>query len=447
MRFHFHCLAAAALLFSAAPSVAATVSAVRIGAHDDATRIVVDSSAKTDFRAFMLASPPRLAIDLPTYDWKPGATKRPKSGLVTNVRQGVLSSTASRIIVDLRAPAVIRNAYRMPAVSGQGMRLVVDLAKAGGAAPAQSVFGALTDGKGEGAGGGKIAPADHAGTTAAPVKPMAATRPAPRAPDPVAPAPSVPKNLVVPKVRDQDAVDNDHASARGAKPLIVIDPGHGGVDPGSLGVGGIFEKNVTIGMARELKRELEATGRYNVLMTRNDDTFIPLGGRVAFARAHHANLFVSLHADSISRPGIQGASIYTLSDKASDEQSAKLATRENRADSLGGLNVDTADDQVASILVDLVMRDTMNQSKFFANSVVDEMRGDGITLLENTQRSAGFAVLKAPDIPSVLIEMGFMTNAKESELLMSDNYRHKVSAAIVSGIDNYFRTIGKTARP
>ena len=410
---------------------AASVDAVRIGAHDGAdgapgTRLVIDMSAKTDFRVFTLPAPPRLAIDLPTYDWQVKAVRRPPGGVVKAVRQGPLSPSISRIIVDLGAPVTVQNAYRMPAVAGGGTRLVIDL-KQGGGGSAPKIFGGLKDARG----------------------PVVAKRPAlstagPRAAEPVAPAPSVPNNLIVPRVRDLPAMD-DHAAVQ--KPLIVIDPGHGGVDPGSLGVGGVFEKNVTIGMARELKRELEATNRYRILMTRDDDTFIPLGARVAFARAHRANLFVSLHADSISRAGVRGASIYTLSDKASDEQSAKLAARENRADAIGGLNVDTKDDQVASILVDLVMRDTMNQSKFFANSVVDEMRGDGITLLENTQRSAGFAVLKAPDIPSVLIEMGFMTNAMESELLMSDAYRHKVAAALVAGIDNYFRTIAKTARP
>ncbi len=412
---------------------AATVENLRIGVHGDTVRMVLDLDAALPYRAFIMQSPDRLAVDLPSFDWHVGKIARPAGSGVANVRQGALTAGVSRVVVDLDRPAAIKSAFVIKGQNG-GSRLVIDFARA--AEPGTQVFGTLKE-----------------------EAPAAASAPPPQA------QPSAPSVPAQPIFRPHARADDDdreppvRAAARkpprdnapppviaGEKPLIVIDPGHGGVDPGSLGVNGLFEKNVTIGMARALKAQLEATGRYRVLMTRDGDTYLRLSERVAFARTHHASLFVSLHADSISRSGVTGASIYTLSDKASDEQTAKLAARENRADMIGGLNMDGQDDQVANILVDLVMRDNMNQSKFFANSVVEKMRGDGINLLENTQRSAGFAVLKAPDIPSVLIELGFMTNARESAMLMSPAYRQKVADALVSGIDSYFRTIGKANR-
>lgn len=231
---------------------------------------------------------------------------------------------------------------------------------------------------------------------------------------------------------------------KGPKPMIVIDPGHGGDDPGAIGANGAKEKTVTLAAAKELKEKLEKSGRYRVHLTRSGDKFIKLQDRVKIGRNQGADLFISLHADSIDKPGVSGASIYTLSNTASDAQTAKLAARENRADLIAGVDLSHEDKEVANILIDLAMRDTMNQSKFFANTVVKQ--GQGIELLDKPHRYAGFAVLKAPDIPSVLIEMGFMSNKREVSQLSSPAYRAKIVNAVSGGIDAYFAKIQKNGQ-
>ncbi|HRQ61170.1 MAG TPA: N-acetylmuramoyl-L-alanine amidase, partial [Alphaproteobacteria bacterium] len=178
-----------------------------------------------------------------------------------------------------------------------------------------------------------------------------------------------------------------------------------------------------------------------VLLTRERDIYIKLGERVKYARKNEGDLFISIHADSIDKPHVGGASVYTLSDKASDEQTAKLADRENQADLIGGLNLNTQDEDVANILVDLAMRDTMNQSRFFAGAIVDTLAYNGVRVLERPHRYAGFAVLKAPDIPSILVEAGFMSNKREADLLSSPEHRAKIAGALVRGIDQYFDTV------
>lgn len=234
-------------------------------------------------------------------------------------------------------------------------------------------------------------------------------------------------------------------SRKTPKPVIVIDPGHGGQDPGAIGAGGRREKDITLATSLELSRQLEATGRYRVHLTRSTDKFIKLQDRVAIGRKHGADLFISLHADSIDKPTVRGASIYTLSNKASDAQTAKLAARENQADLIAGVDLSHEDKEVANILIDLAMRDTMNQSKFFANTVVSHVQRNDIRLLEQPHRFAGFAVLKAPDVPSVLIEIGFMSNKSEVDQLSSPAYRQKIARSIASGIDAYFAKVQKNA--
>ncbi len=229
--------------------------------------------------------------------------------------------------------------------------------------------------------------------------------------------------------------------------MIVVDAGHGGDDPGASGSQGLHEKNITLAMAKDLKEHLEATGRYRVMLTRSTDVFIRLSERVAIARRANADMFISVHADSISRPVVHGASIYTLSEKASDAETEKLAARENRADAIAGLKLDTQDEDVANILVDLAMRDTMNQSKFFANKVVSIFHANGIDTLEIAHRFAGFAVLKAPDIPSVLIELGYMSNDREARALSTPAYRDRIANAITGSVDTYFSTVKNTSKP
>lgn len=395
---------------------ALSVNDVRFGAHPDKTRLVFDLSASSDFRAFTLADPYRLVVDLPTFDWRAGTVPFNAASGVTGVRHGNLEAGISRIVFDLNRPINIETAFVLPSGSGLPDRLVIDITNTDTASFSRTQgqsFGTL-----ELNGGMLRAPSDEPRTAS--LSNNNSGFPTPQ---------SKPKATVFTK-----------------KPLVIVDAGHGGVDPGAIGANGVHEKIVTLALAKELKRQLEASGRYQVKLTRETDTFVKLYDRVKFARAHGGDLFVSIHADSIGKSHIHGASVYTLSDKASDAQTAKLAARENKADLIAGIDLNTEDQEVANILVDLAMRDTMNQSKFFANTLVDELRLGGISILEKPHRYAGFAVLKAPDIPSILVEVGFMSNPDEARRLTTDVYRQKIARSLMQGINSYFNTVAENER-
>lgn len=222
------------------------------------------------------------------------------------------------------------------------------------------------------------------------------------------------------------------------KPLIAIDPGHGGQDPGTIGPRGTYEKNLVLQYSRLLQDKLIAGGKYRVVMTREGDRFIPLRERVAIARRAGADIFIAIHADSASEKMARGLSVYTVSEKASDEESEKLAARENKSDLIAGVNLSGEREEVADILISLAQRETMNHSSSLADLLVASL-DDRVTLLPNSHRFAGFAVLKAADVPSVLIEIGFLSNKQEEKLLQSREYREKVTDGIVAGINAYFR--------
>jgi N-acetylmuramoyl-L-alanine amidase len=381
---------------------ALSVNQVRFGAHPDKIRLVLDLSEKTDFRVFALANPYRMVIDLPDFEWRAGnASTTPSSG-VTALRYGNLQPGISRIVFDMAKPVSVRGAFIIPAQKGQPNRLVVDFTHV-----SEDVFERNKD-----ISHGTLVTSGHI---------LAAPQAMPSHKPPTPPG-------------------------AGYKPLIVIDAGHGGVDPGARGVNKANEKNVTLALAKQLKSELEGTGRYRVALTRDKDIFIKLRERVSIARRQQADLFISIHADSIEKSNVSGVSVYTLSEKASDAQTAKLAAQENRADLIAGLDLSVEDEDVASILVDLAMRDTMNQSNFFANTLIDKLKARQVRLLDSPHRSAGFAVLKAPDIPSVLVEAGFMSNKKESELLNTPAHRAKISQALSGAIDSYFEQVRKNQR-
>ncbi len=381
---------------------ALSVNQVRFGAHPDKIRLVLDLSEKTDFRVFALANPYRMVIDLPDFEWRAGnASTTPSSG-VTALRYGNLQLGISRIVFDMAKPVSVRGAFIIPAQKGQPNRLVVDFTHV-----SEEIFERNKD-----ISHGTLVTSGHI---------LAAPQAMPSHKPPTPPG-------------------------AGYKPLIVIDAGHGGVDPGARGVNKANEKNVTLALAKQLKSELEGTGRYRVALTRDKDIFIKLRERVSIARRQQADLFISIHADSIEKSNVSGVSVYTLSEKASDAQTAKLAAQENRADLIAGLDLSVEDEDVASILVDLAMRDTMNQSNFFANTLIDKLKARQVRLLDSPHRSAGFAVLKAPDIPSVLVEAGFMSNKKESELLNTPAHRAKISQALSGAIDSYFEQVRKNQR-
>jgi len=218
---------------------------------------------------------------------------------------------------------------------------------------------------------------------------------------------------------------------------LVLDPGHGGVDPGAISPRGVYEKTITLATARELAVQLEASGRYRTVLTRRGDVFVPLRERVARARAHRAELFLSVHADALPEASLRGLSVYTLSAEASDRETAALAIRENKDDFVAGLKLSQQPREIGAILLDLARRQTNNQSVVLARSIVDEL-GRAVPLLEKPHRSAGFAVLTAPDIPSVLVELGCLSNPEEERLLARPAYRRRLAQALVRAIDDYF---------
>jgi N-acetylmuramoyl-L-alanine amidase len=220
-------------------------------------------------------------------------------------------------------------------------------------------------------------------------------------------------------------------------PLVMLDPGHGGKDPGAIGVSGTYEKHVALASASELRRQLAAGGRYRVELTRTRDVFIPLAQRVAIAQARGAALFVSMHADALRDHSVRGASVYTLAASASDAQSAALARRENAADRYGGAAFRGTSPEIARILASLERAETRTGSARMAQSVVGAFDG-AVPLLQNPSRHAGFVVLQAADIPSVLVEMGFMSNPADEAALRKPAHRAQVAAALRRAIDAYF---------
>jgi N-acetylmuramoyl-L-alanine amidase len=235
-----------------------------------------------------------------------------------------------------------------------------------------------------------------------------------------------------------------------ARPVIVIDPGHGGIDPGAVGADNLYEKAIVMAVALKLEDVLEKSERYQVRMTREADVFVALDQRVAFSRQNAANLFISLHADSLEQTSaaqsISGATVYTLSERASDEQARKMAEKENASDLLAGLSAkQTDDDDVKNILIDLMKRETATFSAEFAN-VVRTSLGKSVQLSRDPMRSAAFKVLKQTHAPSVLIELGYMSNAADAKRLNSPDWQLKIATAIANAVDAYFASRSARAK-
>jgi len=414
---------AAVAVPAAAPRAA--VLAVRIGEHPDKTRLVLEMSRATAFRVAPGDAPGRLLLDIPEVDWASGPAPSGR-GLLRAVRLAGAERGVMRLELDTDGPARVVLAEFLPPRDGKPPRLVLDLERtdaAGFRAQKAVASGRLPGAVAAPAAASAAAPPPAptlkapAAAVAAPVPPAASARPA------IVPAavPAVPP----PKPKAP------------RKPLIVLDPGHGGEDPGARSVHGTHEKELTLAAARELKRQLEATKRYRVALTREGDVFIPLRERTARARALGADLFISLHADSIDSGSVRGMSVYTLSDKGSDREAEMLAARENRADAIVGLDLSAESEEVVGILIDLAQRETRNQSTRFANLVVEEA-GKQVALLAKPLRSAGFAVLTAPDVPSVLIEMGYLSHRDDAKLLATPAHRKRMAQGLVRAIDGYF---------
>jgi N-acetylmuramoyl-L-alanine amidase len=382
-------------------------SDVRLAGDAEQTRFILDLDKTIQVRAFTLADPYRVVVDIPQVSFQlPAGAGSAGRGLIKAFRYGLVMPGGSRIVFDLTGPAKIKNSYVLDAANGQPPRLVVELEEVDRTTFVQSL-GAESQPE------LRPAIADEA-DVAVPVTTAIAAKPA---------AP----------------VDS--------RPVIVIDPGHGGIDNGTQS-GSENEKTLVLGFGLALRDRIEKSGKYRVVMTRTDDTFIPLADRVRIARTQSAALFVSIHADALPRHegDAQGATIYTLSDRASDAEAERLAEAENKADAIGGVNLTEEPTEVADILIELTQRETRTFSNRFARLLVGEMKNTA-RMYKHPLKSAGFKVLKAPDVPSVLIELGYVSNRGDLENLVSESWRSKTVGSMAQAIDAFFAKRLATAGP
>jgi N-acetylmuramoyl-L-alanine amidase len=362
---------------------------VRLGGDENQTRLIVDLSRKIDVRAFTLADPYRVIIDMPqvNFQFPPKAGEKGR-GLIKAFRYGLVLPGASRMVLDITAPVRVEKAFVLDAADGQPARLVVDLLKVDRETFLRAV---AIDNR-------------------------------------------LPRDL---RRSDREPPDKSNDP----RPVIVIDPGHGGIDAGSRGPDGEMEKSLVLDFGLMLRDKIEKIGKYRVVMTRTDDTFVPLADRVQLARTRQAQLFISVHCDALAHGDgdAQGATVYTLSDSASDAEAARLADEENRADVIAGVDLTEEPDQIADILIDLAQRETKTFSTQFAHELVTELRAT-TRLHKHPLKAAGFRVLKAPDVPSVLIELGYVSNGQDLKELVSDSWRQRAGDSIVHAIDTFFTT-------
>jgi N-acetylmuramoyl-L-alanine amidase len=329
-----------------------------------------------------------VVVDLPQVTFKlPAKAGTQSRGLVKAYRYGLIMQGGSRIVLDTKGPVRIEKAFVLDAAEGQPVRLVLDLAAIDRAAFMRNI--SL-----------QTRPAQNTGAK-----------------------PSEP-----PVKADGDT-----------RPLVVVDPGHGGIDNGTKGSGGELEKDIVLAFSQVLREKLESGGKYRVATTRTDDSFIPLSERVRFARTRGAALFISIHADALPRKeGLaEGATVYTLSETASDAEAARLAEAENKADVIAGVDLTTEPNDVANILVDLAQRETKTFSMQFARTVVDELKS-AARMHKHPLKSAGFKVLTAPDVPSVLIELGYMSTKDDLKQLNSPAWRARTAQAVVKAVETFF---------
>ena len=404
---------------SGATSGFPTASDARLAGDAKQTRFILDLDQSITFRAFALADPYRVVVDIPQVNFALAAgTGNAGRGLIKAFRYGLVMPGGSRIVFDLTGPAKVAKSYVLDAANGQPPRLVLEFEEVDRTTFVQSL----------------------AAENRPQLRPAIAD-----ANDAVVPATvsaEPPKEL--PKEPSRELSKSAVVDSR---PLIIIDPGHGGVDNGTQ-ASGESEKNLVLAFGLALRDRIEKSGKYRVVMTRSDDTFIPLDDRVKIARNQSAALFVSIHADALPKHEgeAEGATIYTLSDKASDAEAARLAETENKADAIGGVNLTEEPTEVADILIDLAQRETRTYANRFARLLASEMKNSA-RMYKHPLKSAGFRVLKAPDVPSVLVELGYVSNKSDLEHLVSDNWRAKTVGSMAQAIDIFFAKRLATATP
>ena len=377
----------------------------RIGEHPDRTRFVVEVSDPFRVRIFTLSNPDRVVIDMPEVLWRLNGPPRPSGrGLVKSYRYGLFRTGNSRFVIDLNSPASAAEPMILPPEDGHGYRIVVDLFPTD-----EAKFDRL-------AGWPSDLRAREAAEQIASASTSGAQMPSPG-----------PTTMAAPR--------------GGARRIIVVDAGHGGIDSGTTGVDGTMEKDLVLDEALRLRNVLQRRG-YVVHLTRETDVYIPLRERVNIARGFDADLFVSLHADSNPDASVSGASVYTLSESGSDKEAAALARKENQSDVIAGVDLAGQSSPVASILIDLAQRDTMNRSGRFAETVVEDLSRATDILPREPHRSAAFVVLKAPDVPAVLIELGYLSNARDCAQVRMNDWRDGVASAISDAVDRDFGVAG-----
>tara|TARA_B100001123_G_scaffold393322_1_gene473232 strand:- start:475 stop:1626 length:1152 start_codon:yes stop_codon:yes gene_type:complete len=369
----------------ALPSMAARLQTIdaQQAAGTETIILVFDRAVQLQ-QQFILPSPPRLVIDMATTQYDKASldqfNQTYRGGQIKALRSGQFDTDTTRFVFDITHPQIN---YQVQALGNQLKVLLTTLP-------------------------GSAAPIAQPSTDVTPIA-----------------------NAPVPVFRSKVA------AKEAMKPTIVIDAGHGGKDSGARSRQGLLEKTITLQYAHALRDALLRTGRYKVVLTREGDEYLFLQDRVRFARTSRGDMFISLHADANPRSSAQGVSVYTLSETASDEEAAALAQQENKADIVGGLDLSHEDKTVADILIDLAQRETNNKSSRFAELVIEHMNPK-IPLIANTHRFAGFRVLKAPDIPSILLEMGFLTNEQDAYRMQTREYRDKLVQSLVSAINAHF---------
>lgn len=385
-----------AAMMPPAPANAAGISAIDIGEREIILHF--DDSVEAA-SSFSLGNPARIAVDIQGVDPGMPATG---GGLVDSVRQGRYNSTTTRVVFDLASPALIQSGT----FADDGRSLILSVAPSD-----PGTFEASANG------GRK--------QYVSPIVRMAKP-------------PHSKYTLTVPLGAPRSGLPKPRIYGAAGRPLVVIDAGHGGHDPGAISpLTGTREKDVTLAVAKAIRQALIDSGRVRVALTREDDSFIVLRDRSAIARNIKADLFISIHADSAPADSASGATIYTLSEVASDREAQLLATRENKADIINGVNLGGENREIASILVDLAQRETMNTSASFANLLKRESNGL-VPFRSAYHRMAGFAVLKAPDTPSILLEVGYVTNSSDVARLSSGDGQKRIAQGIRKAVEIHF---------
>jgi N-acetylmuramoyl-L-alanine amidase len=401
------------------PPPGAVASQIVLAAQPNQTSITLDISIGVPAEVYTLANPYRVVIDLPnvTFDAKSATPNQTAAGLVAAYRAGLIAEHRARIVIDTTGPVLVSQAAMTALPKGaSAVRLTVALTPTD-----EASFGLGT--------GGGLATGGHRGVAEG------------------APA-------MKPAVTDDARAPPLSATKTTARPVIVIDPGHGGIDPGAVGPGKTTEKAIVLAVARQLESLLNANDRYQVVLTRDGDVFIPLDKRVQLSEEANADLFISLHADAITERGlaatVRGASVYTLSERASDDQARRMAEKENASDRLAGLDqaANDAKDEIKSILFDLIARETATYSHEVSQTLVTHLAKAG-SVSRDPKRGAAFRVLKQANVPSVLVELGFLSNPAEEQTMAGAAWQKQIAVAIHGAVDTYFarRKLGVNLAP